>query len=412
MSRRRIALLVLLACALPLGGWLVVGPVLPARMPAVAEPPIDIDTPSGRAPPAATLASSRRPDGSSSQAAAVASSPAASGSTDKARCGEDQLPRYRMPEPDSDGMIHVQPPVADPDGIVRRLPGEIQPAGVGYTGAMRRIDAALRSSGTPFDRAMADWLDLDATYTPAARIDALVQDATAAADPRVYALAYETCNPRQFGEMPGFPKTATSPACGRLNATEWARLDPGNGVPWLYALDRADRLGDEAGQREAFDRLAASSRFDIRHQAGAAAVARLQLPGDADLAAQMVAAEKALPISMPPFQSLTARCRDRAGGDADRAATCARIAEMLFEHSDSLLPRAIGGSVHKQLTGDAAWLDRAHQEQHSFGDHFAATVVDTSPCGAARDGLKYFVRLGAVGETGLLKESRHAASAP
>jgi hypothetical protein len=37
--------LVLLACALPLGGWLVAGPAFPARTPAAAEPPIDIDTP-------------------------------------------------------------------------------------------------------------------------------------------------------------------------------------------------------------------------------------------------------------------------------------------------------------------------------------------------------------------------------
>ena len=403
----------LLACALPLGGWLVVGPVLPTRAPVAPEPPIDIGTPSVRAQRAAAPASSRRPDGPASQAVAVASSPAASGtSDDKGRCGEDQLPRYKMPEPDEDGRFRLEMPVPDPDGIVRHLPGEIQPAGVGYTGAMRRIDAALRSSGAPFDRAVADWLDLDTIYTPTARVDALVQDATAATDPRVYALAYETCNPMQFGEAPGFPKAATSPACGRLNATEWARLDPGNGAPWLYALDRADRLGDEAGQREAFDRLAAASRFDIRYQAGAAAVARLRLPGDADLAAQMVAAEKALPMSMPLFHALTGRCRDRAGGDADRAATCARIAETLFERSDSLLSRAIGGSVHKQLTGDAAWLDRAHKEQHAFGDHVAATVVDTSPCGAARAGLKYFVRLGAVGEMALLKESLHAASAP
>jgi len=51
---------------------------------------------------------------------------------DKARCGEDQVP---VPDatPDEDGAYH-QPP------------HETRPGGVGYTGALRRIDAA---SGDP-----------------------------------------------------------------------------------------------------------------------------------------------------------------------------------------------------------------------------------------------------------------------
>jgi hypothetical protein len=204
----------------------------------------------------------------------------------------------------------------------------------------------------------------------------------------------------------------TSPTYGQLSAAAWARLDPGNGVPWFFALNRADLLGDVAAQREAFAQLAASPRFDVRFHAGAAAVARLRLPTEADLAAQTVASMKALAIALPGFQSLTTRCRDRAGGDTDRAATCARIAEMLFEHSDGMLPRAIGGAVHRQLTGDAAWLDRAHKEQRLAGGRFTAAMVDTSPCGAARDALKLFIRLDAVGEMGLVEEARHAASAP
>ena len=401
----------LLACALPLGAWFIIGPAVATRTPAAPEPPIDIDTPVGRARIAATSASSRRVDDVAARAFAVASS-AASSAADKARCGDDQAPEYRTPEPDADGRFRLEMPVPDPDGVVRHLPGEIKPAGVGYTGAMRRIDAALRSSGQPFDHALADWLDLDTIYTPTSRIDALVQDAAVATDPRVYALANDTCTPPPYAEELGLPRAATSTSCAQLSAATWARLDPGNGVPWLYALNRADQLGDLSGQREAFDRLAASSRFDLRFHAGAAAVARLQLPSDSDLAAQTVASMKALSYSLPGFQSLTSRCRDRAGGDADRAATCARIAQMLFEHSDGLLPRAIGGSVHRLLTGDAAWLDRAHDDIRLVGDHFAATVVDTSPCGAARDTLQYFIRVGAVGELGFAKEARHAASAP
>ena len=405
MSRRTIALLVLLACVLPLGGWLVVGPALATHGPVAAEPPIDLDAP-------ALAAVLQDVATAPVRTAAQARSSAASGIVDKARCGDDQLPVYKAPEPDADGVFHLEMPVPDPDGIVRHLPGEIKPAGVGYTGAMRRIDAALRSSGAPFDYALADWLDLDAIYTPTARIDALVRDAASTTDARVYALAYDTCNPVQFAEELGLPKAATSPTCTQLSAATWARLDPGNGVPWLYALNRADQLGDAVQQREAFERLAAASRFDVRFYSGAAAVARLRLTAEADLAAQTVASMKALGVAWPTFQALTSRCRNRAGGNADRAATCARIAEMLFEHSDAMLARAIGGSVHRQLTGDAAWLDRAHAEQRHAADRRAAAVVDSSPCGAAHDILKDFIRLDATGELQLIKEALRAASAP
>lgn len=405
-------LLVLLACALSLGGWLVVGPALATRR-ATSTSFVDLETPAGRARRDAAIALARMSDGSlpPSAASAVAAPAGKGAEDDKARCGEDQMAAYKEPQPDlADGMIHVEMPTPDPDGIVRHLPGEIKLAGVGYTGAMRRIDAALRASTDPFDRAVADWLDLDQITPPTARVDALVTDALAANDPRVYGLAYTNCHPWLVLAANGSPSPTPSLGCARLSATRWAQLDPGNATPWLWALQDADERGDEAAQREALQGAATSSRMDVHYQAAAAAVARLRL-ADADLAAQSTATMQAMAILPPSAMRVTTRCRDRAGGDAELASTCSRIAELLYDHSDSLLWHAIGGSVHKLVTGDASWLDRAHRQQRAMGPAQSGAVDDT-PCGAQRSFLKHIVRMDAIGEVKLAQEAQRAASAP
>ncbi len=307
--------------------------------------------------------------------------------------------------------MHPEMPVADPDGVLRHLPGEIKPAGVGFTGAMARIDAALRDSPDPFDRSVADWLDLNKITPPAARTEALVQDALAVPDARVYGLAYANCHPWIALLIPGAPPPATPSSCARLSATRWAQLDPGNAEPWLWALDAAAKQGDAAAQREALDRMAASSRLDIHFFAGAAAVAGLQVP-DADTTAQSMATMQALATPPAPFYALTTRCRNRAGGDADLAATCSRIAEVMYEHSDSIIGLNIGGSLHKLVTGDASWLDRAHADEHQVGGSLLPAAAESAPCGSQRQMFRNLVRLDKVGEVALIRQALRAASAP
>ncbi len=401
---------ILIAGALLSCGWLVVEPAVPRRKPTPPAPPVDIETPAGRARLAAALALARMPDGPAPSAASSASSTGASARADGRKlCGEDQLPVYAELQPDpEDGTAHAGMPEPDPDGILRHLPGEIKPAGVGYTGAMARIDAALRGSVDPFDRSVADWLDLNKITPPAARTEALVQDALAVSDPRVYRLAYASCHP-WVGLMPAAASPET-PGCARLSATRLAQLDPGNAEPWLWVLAAADERGDAVAAREALDRMAASSSMDLHFFAGAAAVSSLDLP-NADVAAQSMAVMQALGTPTAPFSPLTARCRNGAGGDAGLAATCSRIAELMVEHSDSIIGLNVGGSIHKLVTGDASWLDRAHQEEHQAGV-YAPTTKSSEPCSGERQAFKDFVRLDKVGEVALMREKLRAANAP
>ena len=403
--------MVLLACALPLGGWLVIGPALSSQMATPPEPAIDLDSPAAHA----ALASGRRAGEGFPRVTVASVASAASGAADdKTRCGADQAPQYKTPEAAEDGIVYLEPPQPDPDGILRHFPGETRPAGVGYTGAMRRIDAALRASADPFDRAMADWLDLAEITPPAKRVEALAQDALAVADPRVYGLAWAACHPSAANWM-GQPAPGTTPACARLSASEWARLDPGNAVPWLFALDDANKAGDDAARREALRRVADSTRVEARSNAGAAAVARLQMTQDADLSAQSAAVGKALGAFDPPYGAVATPCRNHAGGDPERAGTCARIAELMFNHSDTFISRNLGGAVHKLLTDDASWLDRAREQRLAYArwnETVDGQAIDSGPCADARGVLRHFVRLDSVGELVLAERARRAASAP
>jgi len=394
--RRSIVALLLLACALPLAGWWAVQ----ARRAAPPVPAHDAATSPRRVVPTTTA--------TGIATGIPAPRPAlplpAPGPPAAARCGEDQQATYQAARPDPvDGAIHVEPPVPDPDGVVRRLPGETRPAGAGYTGAMRRLDAALRASADPFDRAVADWLDLGQLTPPALRTAALVLDAVAADDARVYGLAYAACHPWLASAADG----AASPpdGCARLSAGRWAELDPGNATPWIWALDDADRRGDAPAAREALRRIAAASRMDVHGYAGAAAVARVPA-ADADLAAQTTAAMQALAFPLPPASSLTTHCRAPAAGDADLDATCARIATLLYRRADSPIWRAVGGALHRLATGDAGWLDRIHRDQAVASAPPPAD--DATPCGGARALLRRFVLLDATGEPGLARPAAGA----
>ena len=405
-------LVLLLACVATLGGWVLIAPAMPKAGPVVAEPAADIELPRSAtlstAPPIARAAAS---GATTLSIAALQSTSASAADARDARCGEDQLPVYKTLEPDPvDGGIHPEMPVPDPDGVLRRYPGEIKAAGAGFTGAMARLDAALRASVDPFDHAMADWLDLNLITPPAMRQEELVRDALATSDPRVYALAFAACDQSAWIPSPGqTSRPASVAACARLSPEAWAQLDAGNAEPWLYAMARADSTGDKAAQRVAIERLAESTHLDIRWYAGAASVARQRMR-DVDLAAQSGAAMTALTIGTPPFQALTSRCRDRAGGDSALVATCDRIAATFFEQSDTYIGRAIGGSLHRLATGDPTWLDRAHQEQHDHQPALFEPLPGAPPCSAQRAVLAHFVRQDQFGERPAARPPRLSAS--
>jgi hypothetical protein len=190
--------------------------------------------------------------------------------------------------------------------------------------------------------------------------------------------------------------------CDRLDLRQWAARDPGNAVPWLIALARADASSDADAQREALQQLAAASRFDTRHAAAAAAVAHVRLAGESDQAAQVDLATQALlqQALLPPYQALSSRCHDRAGGDAAMAAACEHIADVMMARSDTLMARSVGASLHELATGDATRLDEVHRQAGELGRRLAVPIEadDASTCESGRRLLRHFDLVAKVGE--------------
>jgi hypothetical protein len=305
------------------------------------------------------------------------------------RCGADEAPVYADKAPDEDA---TSPRVLS------------KPAGPGYVAALQRIDAAMRTSDDPFAQAVALWLNVADALTPAQRVDALVQTATTTGDPRVYALAYRTCE--SAGEPQG--------SCRLLDARQWARLDDGNAMPWLYIFDKASADGDVSTQEEALFHIAASSRIEDRPLAAAAVVADLTPDDDANLAASLALAGRARAMSAAQqFQvaALMAACRSKAGGDANRAQLCEATSDLMFGHSDTFRLRALGGRIHLQETDDSSRLDQAHAEMQALAAHWAP-ATGFSECDQARDLLIQFRRAGKLGEVGAARERTHEALPP
>lgn len=376
MSARRAAVVAIAVLAVAGVAWFVAAPL--RTTPARAVPDADIDTTTG---PARPVPMPETPH------IAAAASAASAAHEDPASCGEDQLPKNGELGLDAEGHV---------------APAQSRLAGVGFTGAQHRLDASLRASADPFSRGLADWLNLGGVFaSPEARTEALVQDALASDDARTYDLAFRICT------QPSSPGS-----CARLSTREWARRDPGNGLPWLYELVRADHAGDAAAQSFAMDRLADATRFDVHAYAGAAVAARLKLASPADLAAQHLAASLALAaLPTPEYDALLKHCPDGAGGDPQRRGACERIAQTLSERSDALVPRAIGGAIHKHLTGDASALDRAKQDGRFFFKTSSEAGADTSPCRHERQELGRMIELDSVGEVALALQARNAAAA-
>ena len=368
------------------GWWVLRAPALERRA-VVAPSDLDIDPPALRARRDATIALAKTPDDPWTFAESLPSS-APGADAKKEQCGQDDAPKFRTPDDSNGDVDAVQTKAASPS----------------YGAARSRIAAALLASSDPLDRAAADFLNVDDMRTPAGRIDAVVQQAAGTSDARVYAFAYGLCHP---GREP-------AASCRSLSATAWARIDPGNGAPWLEALGQARAQGDAAGVQEAMSHLASASRFDTYAFAPAGAVANRGLENEADLAAASELTEQVLGQSLapsPPYQALTQACSDKAPGNEAVLRQCLAISDVMFDHSDTLMARAVGGATLYLATGDASRRDLFHAEQVAFSRHWSP-ATGFSECKTLREQAKRLLRRAQIGEVEAQREQARQFVAP
>ena len=375
-AKIRLALGTVAALLLAAGWWVLRAPAIEHEV--VAPPPdIDIDPPVMRARREAALAIALMPDDPWTFAESLA--PSAPASASKEECGIDGRPAFSDSSDPEQNAVQTRGPSAR------------------YATAQARIDAALRGSADPFDRAVADWLNVGGMRSESGRDESVVQEAAATTDPRLYALAYALCQSSR-----GPP-----PSCSAITLDRWIQVDPDNGVPWATRLGQARSSGDAAGVRTAMSQIAAARRFDVYFHSAAGAVASRATEDDSDLAAASDLATTALGQSaglpLPAFQVLSQVCRNRAGGDAALARQCVAVSDVMFAHSDTLLAQGISGSLLFQATGDASRRDFVRAERAVVEARWSP-ATGFSECHEMRDTLKKLVRMGKVGEVEAMRE--------
>ena len=377
LTARRTAVAVSVVLLLAAAWWVLRAPAI-ERHAGAAPPEIDIDPPAMRARREAALALALMPDDPWTFAESLAAS-ASVAAPQKEDCGIDGRPTF------ADASLPAQAPV------------QIGGASSRYAAAQARVDAALRSSADPLDRAAADLANAGDMRSESGRNESVVQQAAVTSDARLYALGYGMCQ----SNLP------TAPSCRSISLDRWIQLDPDNGVPWLTMLADAQSRGDAAGIQVAMSRLASATRFDVYLQVAAGAVASRTAKDDADLAAVNDLSFKAMTVEailpLPPFQPLIQVCRDKAGGDAELAQTCRAVSDTMFAHSDNLISHAISGALLLQVTGDASRRDFIRAE-HAVAAARWSPATGFSECRDMRDSLNRMVRTAKVGEVEAMRE--------
>jgi hypothetical protein len=374
------------AALLAAAGWWVL------RAPAVeheaqAPPPdIDIDPPLLRARREAAIALALMPDDPWSIAESMAPSAPAS-APGKEACGIDGRPAFSESSDPAQEVAETRGPSA------------------AYANAQARIDAALRASADPLDRAVADWLNVGGMRSESGSEESVVQQAAATTDPRLYALGYGLCHSNR----------TPAAGCAAVSLDRWIQVDPGNGMPWLTKLQQARSRGDGAGVRAAMSRLAAATRFDVHFASAAAAVASRATQDEADLAAVSDLAGTALAqgslLPLPPFEPLIRLCRNQAGGDETLARQCVAVSDGMFAHADTLIAQSISGALLLQTTGDPSRRDFVRAERAVAAARWSP-ATGFSECHDMHDALSKMVRLGQVGEVEAMRERARQFVAP
>jgi len=277
--------------------------------------------------------------------------------------------------------------------------GAVDPALlVRIPGIERSLDAIvdrMRRSADAFTRATLLVVEMAAGngQGAAASLEQLAREAATTDDGRVYGLAYRLCT-----------KAPTSGSCALLSAAQWARVDAGNGEPWLFVLHAARTGGDRAMADEALYRIGNAARFDDRDFALAGAVIAQAGPSEADLMAAQVLSivlQGVAAAQWLPLQGLDA-CNDAELADANRRQLCDAVAATLAERSDSMLFASTGARIGQRVGWPEERVIAVRALSLALVDSWAAYPEANSgmsySCGGVRAMFARFGRLAEVGE--------------
>jgi hypothetical protein len=278
--------------------------------------------------------------------------PDASGAADRAAVGADN------------DVLASQRALLD---AVRRKDGDVGEAmatvlelqGAGRESAAGTpLQALMLCSAAPASSSIAACAGRDEDrQRAAALVERLAKRATATSEPRVYALAMQQC---QWAKGAG--------SCALLNVDQWARVDDGNALPWLYILQRARDRNDPAQVEEALHHIGAAARFEVASYAIAGRVADVADASDVDVIAALLAAVDAVNIAasrIEPYAALNNVCKSASLADANRRQACERAAETLTDRSDSPMAVVAGAEIGRGIGWPAERVDALRRLAYS-----------------------------------------------
>ena len=170
----------------------------------------------------------------------------------------------------------------------------------------------------------------------------LVRKALRSTDPVVYGWAYQSCA----------AASASAPSCQLINASQWARLSPGNAVAWFAVAEDASRRKDATALDNAMFQIAAADRVDSAFFVLPGLLVQHGLGDGSDAIAAgavMVAAVGMSAITEPVVSAPLQYCSGIALTDPNRRQTCEQVAELFVARSNTLLVRGMGTGLGKRL---------------------------------------------------------------
>ena len=136
-------------------------------------------------------------------------------------------------------------------------------------------------------------------------------------------------------------------ACSLVSAERWARLEPGNLVPWLIILNNARTRQDFAAVNEALYQMSVSKMASGYEFFAWSKFAVDSLQAGSNLE-RLVSTEQMHSLHFLPgtdFGGLYSECKKPLVADANRRQLCEKIAAVIVEQSDTYLGAGLGAGI-------------------------------------------------------------------
>jgi len=186
----------------------------------------------------------------------------------------------------------------------------------------------------------------------------LVRLATNTSDADAYALAVYRCGVRAIAEPDSGDRAL-------LSFAQWARIEPGNVIPWLYLANDAEQRHDQSTSEAALYRAARSQYSDphwdqILELLSSDAVVGHPPAIERSLVVTLIGIRAALPLANQA--NLLRHCSADALREPNRAQTCGDLAATLIQHGHTAIDAAVGVAIVRKVGGTSPRLAALQDE--------------------------------------------------